>query len=177
MAARAIESRDDDSMNGAMKRMVFAPRGSEAEVETGQALAPKFDAAGTLAAVATDWQTGEVLMLAWMNAEALARTIETGEAHFYSRSRARIWKKGEASGNVLEVVEMRTDCDQDAIWLRVRMRGLEAACHTGHRTCFYRRIPVGAVAAEGADAAAPSLEPAGTPQVFDPHEVYGRQGH
>ena len=165
--------------------MVFAPQGSSADAESGTALAPKFDAAGGLAAVATDWQTGEVLMLAWMNAEALARTIETGFAHFYSRSRARIWKKGEDSGNLLEVVEMRTDCDQDAIWMRVRMQGLEAACHTGHRTCFYRRIPVGrsSIGSAGDDDAvaktaptpAPELQLAGTPRVFDPKTVYGKE--
>ena len=164
-------------MSEATTRMVFAPRGNETEVETGRALAPKFDAAGTLAAVATDWQTGEVLMLAWMNAEALARTIETGQAHFYSRSRACIWKKGEDSGNILEVVELRTDCDQDAVWMRVRMKGLEAACHTGHRTCFYRRIPVGGATAVGAAPALepPALEPAGTPKLFDPKDVYGKE--
>ncbi len=143
-------------------RTVFAPRGSTAEIEHGSALSPKFDAAGLLAAVATDWQTGEVLMLAWMNAEALALTISTGEAYFFSRSRGRIWKKGEESGNVLEVVEMRTDCDQDAIWLRVRMRGQEAACHTGYRSCFYRRIPL-----KCSPAASPALEPVGTPRAFD----------
>ena len=159
-------------MSGNTTRMVFAPRGSEAEVESGRALAPKFDAAGTLAAVATDWRTGEVLMLAWMNAEALALTIETGQAHFYSRSRAKIWKKGEDSGNILEVVEMRTDCDQDAIWMRVRMQGPEAACHTGHRTCFYRCIPVGKAAAGDAP---PALEAAGTPKLFDPKDVYGKK--
>ena len=165
------------NQNPATSRMLFAPRGSMAEVESGPALSPKFDAAGTLAAVATDWQTGEVLMLAWMNAEALALTIATGEAHFYSRSRARIWKKGEDSGNVLEVVEMRTDCDQDAIWMRVRMRGLEAACHTGHRTCFYRRIQVGGANGGTPSAAeAPALQPAGTPRLFDPQEVYGKTG-
>ena len=159
-------------MSEAATRIVFAPRGSVAEIETGCMLSPKFDAAGTLAAVATDWQTGEVLMLAWMNAEALARTITTGEAHFYSRSRAKIWKKGEDSGNILEVVEMRTDCDQDAIWMRVRMKGLAAACHTGHRTCFYRRILVGGA---GADSGAQGLAAAGTPQVFDPKDVYGKK--
>jgi phosphoribosyl-AMP cyclohydrolase len=78
-----------------------------------------------------------------MNAEALARTIETGEAHFYSRSRGRLWRKGEESGNVMAVVEMRTDCDQDTVWLSVRMRGGQRACHTGQRSCFYRRIPLG----------------------------------
>jgi phosphoribosyl-AMP cyclohydrolase len=129
-------------------------------------LTPRFAADGLIAAVATDADTGEVLMLAWMDAEALALTIRTGEAHFYSRSRRRLWRKGEESGNVLEVVELRTDCDQDAMWLRVRTRGQGAACHTGHRTCFYRRIPTGAEAV--------SLEHAGTPRSFDPARV--RQG-
>lgn len=146
----------------------FARRTSPEAVESGFELQPKFDEAGVLAAVATDHVTGEVLMLAWMDAEALALTIRTGEAHFYSRSRKRIWKKGEESGNVLEVVEMRTDCDQDAIWLRVRMHGLAAACHTGHRTCFYRTIPVGGPVKN------PGLAPAGTPRVFDPATVYGQ---
>lgn len=131
-------------------------------------MAPKFDEGGMLAAVATDWQTGEVLMLAWMNAEALALTIKTGEAHFFSRSRGRLWKKGEESGNVLEVIDMRTDCDQDAIWMKVRMRGLAAACHTGHRSCFYRRIPV------GSDSSVLQLEPVGGPRVFDPQTVYAK---
>ncbi len=156
-------------MSDATMRMVFTPRGSEAEVESGQQLSPKFDAAGTLAAVATDWQTGEVLMLAWMNDEALGLTIRTGEAHFFSRSRNRIWKKGEESGNVLEVVEMRTDCDQDAVWMRVRMRGQAAACHTGHRTCFYRQIPL---KPNPSEMSAPSMTTAGTPRLFDPASTY-----
>ena len=156
-------------MSDTVRRTVFAPRGSMSEVETSMALAPKFDAGGLLAAVATDAATGEVLMLAWMNAEALARTIETGEAHFFSRSRGRIWRKGEESGNTLAVVEMRTDCDQDAIWMRVAMRGVEAACHTGHRTCFYRRIPLAAPSASGTAV----MEHAGSPRVFDPAVVYG----
>ena len=155
-------------MAAGVKRTVFAPRGATAEIETGLALMPKLDSADDMAAIATDAATGEVLMLAWMNAEALALTIETGEAHFFSRSRGKIWKKGEDSGNTLEVVEMRTDCDQDAIWMRVTMRGAGAACHTGHRSCFYRRIPVGAAATAGA-----TLEPAGTPRMFDPAVVYG----
>ncbi len=145
---------------------MFAAPGATAEVESGLALTPKFGHDGTLAAVATDADTGEVLMLAWMNDEALDRTIRTGEAHFYSRSRHRIWKKGEESGNVLDVVEMRTDCDQDAIWMRVRTRGAGAACHTGHRTCFYRRIPVRTETS--------ALAHAGTPRDFDPAEVYGK---
>ena len=107
-------------------------------IETTDALEPRWDAAGLITAVATDATTGEMLMLAHMNAEALAKTIETGEAWFYSRSRARLWKKGESSGNVLRVIEMRIDCDQDALWLRVDAAG--PACHTGERSCFYRRI-------------------------------------
>lgn len=147
---------------------LFPEPGTTAEVEGGSALTPRLEA-GVLAAVATDVDSGEVLMLAWMNAEALATTIATGEAHFWSRSRQRLWRKGEESGNTLEVVEMRTDCDQDAIWMKVRMRGVKAACHTGHRTCFYRVIPVG----QGAGSAvAPPLVPAGTPRLFDPATVY-----
>ena len=107
-------------------------------IETTDALSPRWDAAGLITAVATDAATGEVLMLAHMNAEALTRTIETGEAWFWSRSRGRLWKKGESSGNVLRVVEARIDCDQDAVWLRVAAPG--PACHTGERSCFYRRI-------------------------------------
>lgn len=122
----------------------FGQRGSPEEVETGLDLAPKFDAAGLLPAVATDADTGDVLMLAWMNADALARTIETSEAHFYSRSRGRLWRKGEESGNVMHVVELRVDCDQDAVWLRVRLTGAGVACHTGQVSCFYRRAALGA---------------------------------
>jgi phosphoribosyl-AMP cyclohydrolase len=121
----------------------FASRGTRQDIETGRRLTPKFDAAGLLPAVATDADSGEVLMLAWMNAEALARTIETGEAHFFSRSRGRLWRKGEESGNVMAVVELRTDCDQDALWLQVRLAGSGRACHTGQRSCFYRRVPLG----------------------------------
>ena len=147
----------------------FAEPGSLEELEGGLGLTPRFDAAGGIAAVATDADSGEVLMLAWMNDEALRLTIETGEAHFWSRSRGRIWKKGEESGNVLKVVELRTDCDQDAVWMRVRITGHGAACHTGHRTCFYRSIPVGPGAEPG------RLVHAGTPRAFDPATVYGRK--
>ncbi len=106
--------------------------------ETGLALDPKYDAAGLITAVATDRATGEVLMLAHMNADALRLTVETGEAHFWSRSRAALWKKGETSGNILHVTDIRIDCDQDAVWLIVDPVG--PACHTGARSCFYRRI-------------------------------------
>jgi phosphoribosyl-AMP cyclohydrolase len=104
-------------------------------------LNPKYDSNGLITAVATDAATGELLMLAHMNADALARTLETGEAWFWSRSKARLWKKGESSGNVLRVVEARIDCDQDALWLKVQAAG--PACHTGERSCFFRRVEDG----------------------------------
>ncbi|WP_019833103.1 phosphoribosyl-AMP cyclohydrolase [Sphingomonas sp. PR090111-T3T-6A] len=109
--------------------------------ETGTVLAPKFDASGLVTAVASHAETGELLMLAHMNAEALERTMATGEAHFWSRSRGKLWKKGETSGHVLHVREMRVDCDQDAIWLIVDPAG--PACHTGEPSCFYRRVADG----------------------------------
>jgi phosphoribosyl-AMP cyclohydrolase len=113
------------------------------DIEQGSTLQPRFDVNGLVTAVVTDDASGEVLMLAHMNADALARTIESGEAWFWSRSRGRLWKKGESSGNVLTVVEMRIDCDQDAIWIRAKAAG--PACHTGERSCFYRRIEGGAL--------------------------------
>ncbi|MFZ3483294.1 phosphoribosyl-AMP cyclohydrolase [Sphingomonas sp. 3-13AW] len=109
--------------------------------DTGLTLNPKYDAAGLVTAVVTDAGTGEPLMVAHMNAEALAATLESGEATFWSRSRGRLWKKGETSGHVMRVVEVRIDCDQDALWLRVEPAG--PACHTGARSCFFRRIEDG----------------------------------
>jgi len=114
-------------------------RSAEA-LEQGNTLAPRFDANGLIAAVATHAETGEVLMLAWMNAEALARTIETGEAHYFSRSRGELWHKGATSGQIQKVVEARIDCDQDAVWLQVLPQGDGGACHTGARSCFYRIV-------------------------------------
>ena len=111
------------------------------DIEQGASLRPRWDANGLITAVVTDHETGEVLMLAHMDAAALDRTIETGETWFWSRSRARLWKKGESSGNVLRVVEIRIDCDQDAVWIRADAAG--PACHTGARSCFYRRIAGG----------------------------------
>ncbi|WP_076073000.1 phosphoribosyl-AMP cyclohydrolase [Sphingomonas montana] len=107
-------------------------------IETTDRLAPRYDANGLVTAFVTDAATGEPLMLAHMNADALAATIAGGEAVFWSRSRARLWRKGEESGNVLKVVEIRIDCDQDALWLRCEPAG--PACHMGARTCFYRRV-------------------------------------
>ena len=106
--------------------------------DTGLAFDPAWDAAGLVTAVVTDRASGEVLMVAYMNADALAATRATGEAYFWSRSRRRLWKKGESSGNVLHVAEMRVDCDQDALWLLVDPAG--PACHTGARSCFFRRV-------------------------------------
>jgi phosphoribosyl-AMP cyclohydrolase len=122
----------------------FAPRPDEEAVEAGTVLSPRFDADGLIVAIATDADSGEVLMVAHMNREALARTIATGEAWFWSRSRRRLWRKGEESGNALAVVDMRVDCDQDAILIRVRVAGAGVACHTGYRSCFYRSVPLGA---------------------------------
>jgi phosphoribosyl-AMP cyclohydrolase len=123
---------------------LYAERGTPEEVERGLAFQPKFDADGLIAAVVTDAASGQVLMFAWMDAEALALTLETRVGHFWSRSRRRLWKKGEESGNVLQVTEVLTDCDQDALWLRVNIGGNGVACHTGARSCFYRSVPLGA---------------------------------
>jgi phosphoribosyl-AMP cyclohydrolase len=111
---------------------------STSEREQGAVFAPKFDGQGLMSAVAVDAATREILMLAFMDAEALAKTRETGFAHFHSRSRGRLWMKGETSGHVLNVVEIRVDCDQDAVVLLVRPQG--PACHTGETSCFYRRL-------------------------------------
>lgn len=108
-------------------------------IETTDKLRVRYDAIGLVPAIATDAESGEALMLAYMNAEALQRTLETGIAHFWSRSRGQLWRKGETSGNELSVEELRIDCDQDAIWLRVSVKGDGRACHTGARSCFYRR--------------------------------------
>jgi phosphoribosyl-AMP cyclohydrolase len=143
----------------------FAPPGQAAEVEEGRTLSPKFDANGLVTCVATDARTGEVLMVAHMNAAALARTIETGEAWYFSRSRQALWRKGETSGHVQRVVEMRIDCDQDAVWIKVDQAG-GAACHTGRRSCFYRALPL------GARAGAVTLEFRDAEKLFDPEKVY-----
>ncbi|WP_213269219.1 phosphoribosyl-AMP cyclohydrolase [Hyphomonas sp.] len=118
------------------------PLSGSAQDETAQ-LRPRFDANGLIAAIAQDSVTGEVLMLAWMNAEALEKTIETGRATYWSRSRTALWVKGETSGHTQEVIELRVDCDQDAVLLKVRQTG--GACHTDRESCFYRRIENGAL--------------------------------
>lgn len=118
---------------------------STSGIERGTILAPRFNAAGLIAAVTTHAETGEVLMLAWMDAEALRLTLETGEAHYYSRSRRALWKKGETSGQVQAVAEVRVDCDQDAVLLKVIPGGDGGACHVGFRSCFYRVVEDGAL--------------------------------
>jgi phosphoribosyl-AMP cyclohydrolase len=145
----------------------FAARGSTAEVEEGLAFAPKFDADGLITCVATDARSGDVLMVAHMNAEALQRTIATGEAWYFSRSRRALWKKGETSGHVQRVVEMRIDCDQDAIWIKVEQSGA-GACHTGRRSCFYRAVPLG-------QGGAVTLEFRDGDKLFDPKAVYDKK--
>jgi len=137
---------------------------SHDQLEEGTAFAPRFDANGLVTAVTIEAGSNEVLMLAHMNAEALSLTLETGFAHYWTRSRGKIWKKGETSGELQKVIELRTDCDQDAIVLVVEQTGRGAACHTGRKSCFYRRASV-------VDGAA-VLEDTGMPRLFDPAEVY-----
>lgn len=145
----------------------FSPRGSHADIEEGLSFSPKFDASGLIACIATDADSGAVVMFAYMNADALALTIETGIAHYWSRSRAKIWRKGESSGHEQAVVEMRVDCDQDAIWLRVRTAGTGANCHTGRKSCFYRAVPLGAPPSPDL-----RLQPVDDERLFDPDATY-----
>jgi phosphoribosyl-AMP cyclohydrolase len=143
----------------------FPPSGSADELEEGLALTPRFDANGLVSCVATDAGSGDVLMVAHMNAEALAKTVATGEAWYYSRSRGKLWRKGETSGHTQRVLELRVDCDQDAVWIKVEQ--IAGACHTGRRSCFYRSVPLGqkdgAVTLELCDE-----------RVFDPKAVYDK---
>ncbi len=139
--------------------------GSAGEVEDSLALTPRFDANGLVTCVATDARSGDVLMVAHMNAEALAKTVATGQAWYYSRSRRTLWRKGETSGHTQRVLELRVDCDQDAVWIKVEQ--VAGACHTGRRSCFYRTVPLGqeggAVRLEFSDE-----------RVFDPKAVYDK---
>ena len=144
----------------------FHPRRSVEEVEEGNILAPKFGPDGLMPCITSDAATGEVLMLGWMNADALRLTLETGAAHYFSRSRQAMWRKGATSGLVQKVVEARIDDDQDALWLRVEVAGSGASCHVGYRSCFYRALPV----RDAAGAPLRFTEPART---FDPIATYG----
>ena len=141
----------------------FAPRTSIEQVEESAELAPKFDASGLITCVTTDATSGELLMLGYMNADALQRTIDSGEAHYFSRSRQVLWHKGATSGLTQQVVEMRIDDDQDAVWLRVRVAGNGASCHVGYRSCFYRAV----------DVPSGALRFVETTKTFDPVAVYG----
>ncbi len=144
---------------------MFAHRVSIEQVEEGHELAPKFDEHGLIPCVTTAAGSGEVLMLGYMNEEALRKTIETGEAHYYSRSRKVLWHKGATSGLVQKVREMRIDDDQDAVWIAVEIPG-DASCHVGYRSCFYRAVPTGG-------SASPTLSFTENEKVFDPKQVYG----
>ncbi|MBT8084964.1 MAG: phosphoribosyl-AMP cyclohydrolase [Woeseia sp.] len=146
--------------------IAFAPRASVEQVEESTDFAPKFDERGLITAVTTDATSGELLMQGYMNAEALAQTIRTGEAHYYSRSRKTLWRKGATSGLTQEVKELLIDDDQDCIWLRVDVAG-GASCHVGYRSCFYRSIPLRTKAQQIA------LNFTDTEKVFDPRDVYG----
>ena len=137
---------------------------NKSDIEEGLSFLPKFDADGLITAVVTDAKSGDVLMVAHMNAEALAKTVASGEAWYFSRSRKRLWKKGESSGHVQRVRELRVDCDQDALWLKVDQLG-PGACHTGRRSCFYRAVPLG-------QAGSVTLEFREAEKTFDPGKVY-----
>ena len=145
---------------------LFATRVSVEQVEEGDQLAPKFDEHGLIPVVTTDYETGELLMHAYQNAEALENTIRSGEAWYYSRSRDCLWHKGATSGLVQKVRELRIDDDQDTVWLRVTVADSGASCHVGYRSCFYRRVPIG-------DKAGGALECLEQEKTFDPEEVYG----
>jgi phosphoribosyl-AMP cyclohydrolase len=147
------------------EKLLFAAPGAPAELEEGATLTPKFGPDGLITCVVTDAGNGSVLMVAQMNAEALAKTIATGDAWYFSRSRGALWRKGESSGHRQRVVEMRVDCDQDAVWIKVEQTG--GACHTGRRSCFYRAVPLGKtgkVALEFRDE-----------RLFDPADVYRKE--
>lgn len=133
---------------------------SHDDLEAGSVFAPRFDAHGLITAIAQEASSGRVLMVAHMNAEALRLTVETGKVHYYSRSRKALWMKGETSGEVQNLIELRTDCDQDVVLLYVEQAGHGAACHTGRKSCFYRILDGGA------------LKDSGEPRLFDPAKVY-----
>ena len=148
---------------------IFGPRETVEEVEEGTELAPKFDAHGLIPAVTTDFASGELLMHGYMNDAALALTITTGEAHYFSRSRQAIWHKGATSGLTQKIRELKIDDDQDCVWLRVDVGGSGASCHVGYRSCFYRTVPNGPEVAADSPLKLTFTE---HEKVFDPEEVY-----
>lgn len=145
-----------------------SPDSDKHQLEEGESFTPRFDANGLIPVICTDAASGGVLMFAWMNQEALQRSIATGSAWYWSRSRQELWHKGETSGNTQSIVDMRTDCDQDIIWISVEQHG-GAACHTGRQSCFYRRIESNA--ADGSDARLKQID---AKRIFDPDDVYNR---
>ena len=149
-----------------MSEIEFQSRTSVEQVEESTDFAPKFDEHGLMPCITTDARSGEVLMLCWMNEEALRLTIETGEAHYFSRARQVLWHKGATSGLVQKIVEARIDDDQDAIWLKVKVAGSGASCHVGYRSCFYRVVPT-------VGGAGKPLEFVESKKTFDPMDVYG----
>jgi len=148
-------------------QFMFKERDNIQEVEEGKYLAPKFDENGLIPVVTTDFQTGDILMHGYMNKEALKKTIESKEAHYWSRSRNKIWRKGEVSGFLQKVKEIRVDDDQDSIWLSVDI-GKGASCHVGYRSCFYRSIPLGKVK-DGQNIKMTFKE---NKKIFDPKKIY-----
>lgn len=153
-----------------MQDNIFAKRISIEQVEEGQELAPKFDANGLIPVITTDYESGEVLMHGYMNAEALQKSIEIAQAVYYSRSRKTLWHKGSSSGFYQNIVEMLIDDDQDCLWLKVKLEGIKASCHVGYRSCFYRSIPTKINLQDGSK---PKLQFTENQKTFDPQEVYG----
>ena len=151
-----------------MAEPFFAPRGDRAEIEEGVSLSPKFDGNGLLPVVTTDHKTGKVIMLAYMNDLALAKTIETGSAHYWSRSRNELWHKGATSGLTQKVITLNIDCDQDALWMAVEVQGA-GCCHVGYEGCFFRSIPLGKK-----PGSALKLTFNEDQKAFDPKKVYGK---
>ena len=150
-----------------MTKAVFPPPGDSKTLETTREFTPRFDKDGLVTAIVSDYQSGELLMVAHMNAEALNLTIKSGQSHFWSRSRQEIWHKGATSGTHQQVHEIRTDCDQDAVWLKVLVEGAGATCHTGMPACFYRRVEL----REGkVRLVRDAIDP-----LFDPAEIYGNK--
>lgn len=150
-----------------MSDITFArPPTDKKALEEGSAFTPRFGPDGLVTAVVTDAGDGALLMVAHMNAQSLALTLETGIAHYWSRSRGTLWKKGETSGNLQQVIELRTDCDQDALWLKVKVGGDNATCHTGRRSCFYRTVRL--------DNGIATLIDDGSTPLFDPEDVFTR---
>jgi len=150
-----------------MSELIFnQPSEDKSELEDAGDFTPRFDDRGLITAIVTDAGDGELLMVAHMNAQALALTIQTGFAHYFSRSRGKLWKKGETSGNLQTVREIRTDCDHDAIWLKVEVAGHDATCHTGRRSCFYRTVTL--------EDGKPVLTIVDDDLHFDPKDVYAK---